>query len=196
MNLILLYHSWCRGHSSPMFSTFISIGHLLVEANFVMNTWKQKTSSFQQNLRRFDGHEGEYIKFRASSEGVFIYVFGWQDMCGSLAIDICTCTKLESIIHVGIWIFEFGVHLSFLEAVKVHWVDDGCLTNIFKYDQSLVCGNQLCYEDLGRNIFVWTHCEKIQQLQSWASEIMFLDSRVGWWDEPPLNKKYISILLA
>jgi hypothetical protein len=36
--------SWlvCEVVMSPMLSTFILIGHLLVEANFTMNMWKQK----------------------------------------------------------------------------------------------------------------------------------------------------------
>ena len=62
------------------------------------------------------------MKFRAVSEGVFSYIciYIWMmRWVRALDIDICTCTKLESIVHVGIWIFEFGVHLSFLEAVKV-----------------------------------------------------------------------------
>ena len=51
-------------------------------------------------------------------------------------------------------------------------------TNI--YDQPLVCGNQLHYEDMKRK----TKHENIQCLQSWSSHVGLAseNSKFGWWD--------------
>ena len=70
----------CWGHLSSLSSTFILIGHFLVDAYFRNEGVGRKISSFQQNLRRSNGHKAEVIKL-GQLEKILYSKFGWWDGC-------------------------------------------------------------------------------------------------------------------
>jgi hypothetical protein len=120
----LLARVW-SGHEPNVVNVYYSNQSLACRSQLHDEHVKTKISSFQQILKRFNGRlEVDFMKLRHLGK-VFIYIIGWGDGCGALDWDIYTYPKLENI-HVGIWFFKYGVHMSLLEAVKVHWMDDQC----------------------------------------------------------------------
>ena len=66
MNLEISYQSYCQRHLSPLLSTFVSIDHLHVEANFILKAWE----SFQLIVRIMNNR-----KVKSSKLGQLMRIF-------------------------------------------------------------------------------------------------------------------------
>ena len=77
MNLEISYQSYCQRHLSPLLSTFVSIDHLHVEANFILKAWE----SFQLIVRIMNSRKvkssklGQLMRIFLLLLLLFIYLF-------------------------------------------------------------------------------------------------------------------------
>jgi hypothetical protein len=126
MNLQFSYHPWCWGHWSSLSSTFVLIGHLHVEAYFIIKVCEQNI--FISTSRRYIGHKVGVIKL-----GQLVEIFFFPNSDDKMDVDprskYTHMYKIGKHTCVRLWNFTFKVHMALLEAVKVHWPDDGYLTH-------------------------------------------------------------------
>ena len=121
MNSDVSYHRWCWQHLIPLLSTFVFDRPLTSYSQLYNEGVGTKLSSFQQIWEDPTVTRWNILSWGSWWKLLKNLVWMWP-----LDYNTYTFTKLENI-HVRIWVFKLGVHVSLLEVVKVHWPDDGCL---------------------------------------------------------------------
>jgi hypothetical protein len=126
IKLEILYLPWSQEHLSPINIDICFIRSLACKNKLHNKGLGIKISSFYQDVRRSNGCKIKIIKL-GHLVTIFHKIFGWWDGCGP-CVKFHTHVQLE-IIHLRLCKSNFGAHMPLLEAIKVHWLDDVCLSN-------------------------------------------------------------------